>query len=598
MAHDTLFVVFMLFSPVAAGTEFRTDLRDIFLRVQLPCQCPLQEKSRTCTDGGTPVHRFSASRHTPIASIMLYSMFFNDTSSSVNKPAALLMTTYACLALGGIADSETKVQIDAGWVRGVTAQAVVSFKGIPYAAPPVGARRWRAPAPPASWANVRDGSAFGPGCPQMSSDTETARTSEDCLTINVWRPRRVSSQALPVMVWIYGGAFMAGASSLPMYDGTQLAAHSLIVVSFNYRVGRLGFFAHPALTRSAGPDEMLANYGFMDQIAALQWVKRNIAAFGGDPANVTIFGQSAGGASVDMLMLAPPARGLFAKAISESGFPRWGGKAMRGVADSAENDGVEFGMRNGISGDTFDAADRLRALPVDRVMLSTPIDEDRTWPAPIVDGKILPKNAAVLLAEGQVAAVPLLIGGTSCDASIYGDRYLSPFKFAEPNGQPFESLYAGTPRDAAVQALTDRIETEPVRFQARTHAATGQPVWVYYYDYRHSDEPRRSGDCAGTPHAAEIRYVFGTLSADSPFDLRRFTVNAEDRRLSRQLQEYWTAFAKHGDPNGTGRPRWPAFNQADELMMVFAPPGPVVRSHYRAAQLDWIGSKLTTPWVW
>jgi para-nitrobenzyl esterase len=276
------------------------------------------------------------------------------------------------------------------------------------------------------------------------------------------------------------------------------------------------------------------------------------------------------------------------------------------VADSAENDGVEFGLRNGISGETIEAAARLRALPVDQVMKSEPIDENRTWPAPIVDGKILPQNAAVLIAEGQVAAVPLLVGGTSCDASIYGDRYLSAFhikdssiEFAEPQGQPFESLYPGTPRDAAVEALTDRIETEPVRFQARAHADTGQPAWVYYYDYRHPGEPRQPGDCAGTPHAAEISYVFGTLGVDPPIPgVRSVTANAGDRRLSRQLMEYWAAFAKRGDPNGLGLPHWPAFNRADEPLMLFSPVGPVVRSRYRAAQLDWIESKLTTPWVW
>jgi para-nitrobenzyl esterase len=439
----------------------------------------------------------------------------------------------------------------------------------------------------------------------MASDS-ALRTSEDCLTVNVWKPRRTLPHPLPVMVWIYGGAFISGASSSPWYDGTRLATQGVIVVSFNYRVGRLGFFAHPALTRIAGPDEMLANYGFMDQIAALQWVKANIAAFGGDPANVTIFGQSAGGASVNMLMLAPPARGLFAKAIAESGFPRWGGKTLRGVPDSAENDGVEFGKLHGISGDSLETAARLRALSFDQVMQSEPIDDDRTWPAPIVDGKILPRNAAVLIAEGQVAAVPLLVGGTSCDASIYGDRYLSAFRikdssinFAEPKGQPFESLYPGAPRDAAVEALTDRIETEPVRFQVRMHADTGQPAWVYYDDYRHPGEPREPGDCAGTPHAAEISYVFGTLWVKPPiYGLRGFTVNAGDRRLSRQLMEYWTAFAKRGDPNGPGRPRWPAFNRADEPVMVFSPAGPAVRSRYREAQLDWMESKLTTPWVW
>ena len=496
------------------------------------------------------------------------------------------------------------VRTDAGPVNGVTAGHVASFKGIPFAAAPVGDLRWRAPAAPAAWTRVRDASTFGPACPQMSrvADWGAAHTSEDCLTVNVWKPARRALQPLPVMVWIYGGAFIGGASSRPWYDGTQLAAHGVLIVSFNYRVGRLGFFAHPALTKNVPPGEMLGNYGFMDQIAALRWVKNNIAAFGGDPDNVTIFGQSAGGASVNMLMLAPPARGLFAKAISESGFPRWGGKPLRGAPNSAEDIGVEFATQHGVTGDGSDAAARLRALPLDQVMESEPpADIDRTTPEPIVDGVLLPGNATVQIGAGHVAAVPLILGGTSCDASVYGDDYMAAFTFAEPKGEPFTSLYHGTPRDATVEALTDRIETEPVRFQARAHQSTGQPAWVYYFDYRHAGQPRQPGDCAGAAHAAEIPFVFGTLSAQPPFPgMTRPSpaASSADRRLSRQLMNYWSTFAKRGDPNGPGTPHWAAFEPEHEPTLVFAPDGPVMRAKYRAPQLDWIESKLTTPSVW
>jgi para-nitrobenzyl esterase len=539
-----------------------------------------------------------------------------DVAASAAPDTAIAATRIAsatpgtAVAAASAASAAPEVRIDTGGVRGHRANGVVSFKGIPFAAPPVGDARWRAPGPPSAWVDVRDGSSFGPACPQTAAATDKGRvrTSEDCLTINVWKPAhaRPSSGSLPVMVWIYGGAFIDGASSSPWYDGAALARQGVIVVSFNYRVGRLGFFAHPALTRAAAPDEMLANYGFMDQIAALQWVQRNIAAFDGDPANVTLFGQSAGGASVNMLMLAPPAQGLFAKAISESGFPRWGGKPLRGVADSAENDGIAFAMRNGISGETPETAARLRALPIEKVMDLGPMDENSLWPAPIVDGKILPKNAAVLIAAGRLAAVPLMVGGTSCDASIYCDRYLAAFRikdsanyFAEPSGQAFESLYPGAPRDAAVSALTDRIETEPVRFQARMHTDTGRPAWVYYFDYRHAGEARRPGECAGSPHASEIGFVFGTFDREPPFaGMQRLTPNADDRRLSRQMMGYWTSFAKRGDPNGPGAPQWPAFDRVHEPVLVFSAQGPVVRPHYRAAQLDWIESKLDAPWVW
>jgi para-nitrobenzyl esterase len=498
------------------------------------------------------------------------------------------------------AAARPEVRVGTGWVSGVAAAGVVSFKGIPYAAPPIGELRWRPPAPPAAWSGVRDGASFGSTCPQMSRSTDwTSSTSEDCLTVNVWKPQRHAAHALPVMVWIHGGAFISGASALPWYDGANLARHDVVVVSLNYRVGRLGFFAHPAITRTAGSDEMLGNYGFMDQVAALEWVQANIAAFGGDPKNVTIFGQSAGGSSVDMLMLAPPAKGLFAKAISQSGFPRWGGKPLRGVANSAEDNGVEFATQNHITGDSAQTAAKLRALPLRDVMESEPpIDIDRTTPEPIVDGRLLVGNAASLLIDGKLAAVPLMLGGTSCDASIFGDDYLASFTFAEPKGQPFESLYRGAPRDATVEALTDRIETEPARFQARAHKATGQPVWVYYFDYKH--EPRHAGECAGAPHAADIPFVFGNLAATPLPGMpdQRSRLTTADRRLSKLLMQYWLSFARRGDPNGPGRPHWSAFDLEGEPVMVISSKETAERLNYRKAQLDWIESKLTKPAVW
>jgi para-nitrobenzyl esterase len=374
----------------------------------------------------------------------------------------------------------------------------------------------------------------------------------------------------------------------------------VVVVSFNYRVGRLGFFAHPALTRTVGDGEMLGNYGFMDQLAALKWVQANIGAFGGDPGNVTIFGQSAGGSSVDMLMLTPLAKGLFAKAISQSGFPRWGGKPLRGAPNSAEAIGVEFAEGKHIVGETPDVAARLRALPAAEVMESEPpADIDRTTPEPIVDGTFLTGNAAALLAENRLAPVPLLLGGTSCDASVYEDDYMSAFTFAEPKGQPFETLYPGAARDATEEALTDRIESEPARYQARMHKMTGQAAWVYRFEYRHL--PRRGADCAGAPHAADIPFVFGTLTAERPFPEMsgpKGEINDADRQLSKLMIDYWTNFAKHGDPNGPGVPKWASFDESGEPVMVFSPTGPVLRLNYRKAQLDWINSKLTQPAVW
>jgi len=521
-----------------------------------------------------------------------------------------LLAVTALGALAGVAGPAHALEVSTkdGRVAGVTVEGVSSFKGIPFAAPPVGELRWRPPAAPVPWSGVRDGASFGPSCPQMSAFVDDATlakfageggVSEDCLTLNVWKPEPASSQPAPVLVWIYGGAFIGGASSKPLYDGAELARHGVVVVSFNYRVGRLGFFAHPALTKSAPPGEMLGNYGLMDQLAALNWIQTNIAAFGGDPANVTIFGQSAGGASVNMLMLAPQARGLFAKAISQSGFPRWGTRPIRAAENSAEDIGVEFASREGIVDDTGEAAARLRALPLKDVMTSDPpVDIDRTAPEPIIDGTFLPGNAPALMAAGRVAPVPLMTGGTSCDASIFGDDTLDLFTFAEPKGQLFTSLYPGAQEDAVVAAMTDRIETEPVRFQARAHDASRQPVWVYYYDYKHPGA-RRPGECAGAPHGAEIRYVFGNLSVVAPVPGISYSAEgASDRRLSRQMMAYWLAFAKTGNPNGPGRPRWPAFTRQDERVMDFSPAGPMARSNLRTRQLDWIASKLQGLSVW
>jgi para-nitrobenzyl esterase len=517
--------------------------------------------------------------------------------------AAVLAAWVTVAAIPGHAEPlRPEVQLSAGRLRGVLLNGVASFKGIPYAAPPVGERRWRPPAKAPAWSGAIDAASFGPACPQMSRVARwgTARTSEDCLTVNVWKPQAKPAHPLAVMVWIHGGGFLGGASGKSWYDGTRLARHDVVVVSFNYRVGRLGFFAHPALTKTTPPGEPLGNYAFMDQLAALDWVKVNIAAFDGDPANVTIFGQSAGGSSVDLLMLAPQARGLFAKAISQSGFPRWGGKPMRGAPNSAEDIGAEFAAAKHIAGDPAAVAAQLRALPVKEVMESEPpADIDRTTPEPIIDGSFLTGNAAALLGEGRLAAVPLLLGGTSCDASVYGGDYLSAFDFAEPKGQPFESLYPGTPQDALMEALTDRVESEPARYQARMHKATGQPVWVYRFEYRHL--PRHAGDCVGAPHAADIPFVFGTLSAHSPFPEMsgpRRAISSADRRLSNLLMTYWSSFAKFGDPNASGTPHWAPFDDPGEPVMVFGITGPTLQLNYRQAQLDWIESKLTKPAVW
>lgn len=238
---------------------------------------------------------------------------------------------------GAAAAASELVRIDAGHLRGARDGEVISFKGIPFAAPPVGALRWRAPQPVAGWSGVREAKSFGNACLQpparSAADALPVPLSEDCLYLNVWRPARASAR-LPVMVWIHGGSLVTGTASIPVQDGAALARRGVVLVSISYRLGRLGYFAHPALTREAADGGKLANYGLMDQVAALQWVRRNIAAFGGDPARVTIFGQSAGALSVQALMASPPARGLFQRAIVQSGYYRGSYPRLSGVRRS------------------------------------------------------------------------------------------------------------------------------------------------------------------------------------------------------------------------------------------------------------------------
>ncbi|HXA40319.1 MAG TPA: carboxylesterase family protein [Phenylobacterium sp.] len=305
----------------------------------------------------------------------------------------------AVLALAGLAApafAADTVKVAQGTLHGATAGPVASFKNIPFAAPPVGDLRWRPPQSPASWTGVRDATAYGPMCMQMRQVTPDVKQSEDCLTLNVWTPAGFKPGGkLPVMVFIHGGSFTGGSGSNAIYDGTHFAERGVVLVTVNYRLGRLGFFAHPALTAEQ-PGAPLANYGMMDNIAALKWVQANIAAFGGDPKNVTAFGESAGGILINDLMASPQARGLFAKAISESGFGRVPGLPMA----AAEKAGVAYATGLGVAGTGPDAVKALRALPADQLSKAT------GQITPIVDGKVMPEGPAAAFAAGRELKVP------------------------------------------------------------------------------------------------------------------------------------------------------------------------------------------------
>lgn len=436
------------------------------------------------------------------------------------------------LLLASPATAAPLVTIAQGTLAGSSADGIDSYKAIPYVAPPVGELRWRAPQPGPHWSGARDASAFGPICPQHATEGSVARAnlpqSEDCLTLNVWMPVQHDAARLPVMVWIHGGGFTQGAASLPRFDGAALARRGVVLVSFNYRLGRLGFFPHPALAD--------ANFGLLDQIAALKWIQRNIASFGGDPGNVTIFGESAGGVSVDMLMASPLAKGLFAKAISESG----GLFDPTTKIEDARKGALDFATR-------LDAKDlvALRAASV-AAILKADDDDD----GPVIDGKVVSEDPRDAFAAGRQAAIPYLTGSNSGEGAMlngdtswltkpFGDRLAAVRKLYDPVSDA----------EFAQQLFNDRFFAGPTDQLARA-AALHAPAYVYRFGFLNARAHARGE--TSVPHGGEIPFVFGfgPLAAFAP---------PQDIAVVDMMQLYWTNFAKAGDPNGSGLPVWPRF---------------------------------------
>ncbi len=490
-----------------------------------------------------------------------------------NRRGAMQFVAVLALVLGACAQpvmSQTppsagtpvEARIDSGTLRGREAGGVKVFKGVPFAAPPVGELRWRAPAAPAAWSGVREADQYGADCIQnrVSWDkTQSSQpTSEDCLTLNVWAP--AAATKAPVMVWIHGGGFVMGSGSQPIFDGAKLAARDVVVVTFNYRLGRFGFFAHPALTREAA-GAATGNFALMDQVAALEWVKRNIAAFGGDPSNVTIFGESAGGGSVNQLLLAAPARGLFHKAIAQSG----GGRdvlpllsAERAGKASAEATGVAFAAKAGVEGDDLAA---LRALPADKLRgkLDLLNQEADTYSGPMIDGVLVKEDAAAGFVAGRQAKTPYLVGANSDELG-----FLPGFLRGPMAGKTLKDMGGGDEIQAAYgaksafdeQLTSDVTFVEPARRLAGAQAANGAPTWLYSFGYV-PEAKRKSQKGAG--HATELAFVFGNLDAAGDF-----APTPADAAAAKLVGDYWTAFARTGDPNGGGRPAWPAYVRASD----------------------------------
>jgi len=537
-----------------------------------------------------------------------------DRTRAVSSVTRLLWCSLAALAtamgVGTAVLSQTQpvVRVESGELQGVVADGVASFKGIPFAAPPVGELRWRPPQPPAKWTGVRQAVEFGANCmqgrgggpppgagaragapaaqaaPPAPAPTPTAAPavqgpSEDCLFLNVWRPAEQTTRNLPVMVWIHGGGFTGGSGASPNTSGAQFAKQGVVLVSINYRLGRFGFFAFPALGRER-PDETKGNYAYMDQIAALLWVKRNIAAFGGDPNNVTIFGFSAGGVSVHSLLASPMARGLFHKAIAESGGSRDSVLTARPMrADgvdpnypvSAETIGITFAKSMGIEGTDQAALASLRALSAEQVVRGAPAQPGAAPPpetTPILDGKLITETAESAYKARRQPRVPLMAGSNSADTAGNRVRARTKDEFFARYGQWSAQAKAaydpdGTADLAAMvaQANDDFGQAEPARFAVNSFAANGSPAYRYRFSYVQTAMRERMR--TGTPHGGEIAFVFGTLAAPSP----------EDLAVSRMAQSYWVNFARTGDPNGPGLPNWARQVPGQDQIFEFRPDG-------------------------
>jgi len=489
----------------------------------------------------------------------------------------LSLIALAAAPPAGAAD-RPQARVAEGRLAGEWQDGLRVFRGIPYAAPPVGARRWRPPAPPAAWRGVREAAAFGAACVQPAYPAGSVYfepptpMSEDCLTLNIWAPAK--ARKAPVIVWIHGGALLRGSSAAPLYDGGEYAKRGIVFVSINYRLGVLGWLAHPALSAES-PEGVSGNYGLLDQIAALGWVKRNIAAFGGDAANVTVMGESAGALSVAYLLGVPRARGLFAKAIAES-------PNMRAVPRLRE---AAFGLPaaeatgSALAG-AVGAKDLAALRAVDAERLVQAALAARFAPQPTVDGAVLPAQLVDILDRGEQARVPLLAGFNSgevrsqralvpkapADAATYEagirQRYgdLAPaWLRLYPATDGDESLIAAT-RDAVYGWASERL--------VRAQAATGLPAYLYLFDHCYAAAQARDL-CAF--HASELPFVFGRADAGLPPNWP-VPADAADRALAGAMIDYWAGFARGGAPAAAGSPNWPAYGGAEAYMRFGARP--------------------------
>ncbi|HEX5377287.1 MAG TPA: carboxylesterase family protein [Phenylobacterium sp.] len=500
--------------------------------------------------------------------------------------AALL----ALVAAGQALAEAPKVRVSGGVVVGAEGPVAVAYRNIPYAAAPVGPLRWAPPAPAPAWTGERDGTVNGVSCPQpMRADgrpnygSANGPVSEDCLQLNVFAPKPASGvRAAPVMVWLHGGGNRYGAGWI--YDGANFARDGVVFVSINYRLGALGSFAHPALTAAAKPGAPLGNYSLMDQIAALEWVRANARAFGGDPANVTVFGESAGGGDILALLATPRARGLFKRAIVQSG-GGWG--APVGLA-AKQAQGVAIARALGLPDPT---ADQLRAVPADDLVAKASGDF-----GVFVDGRLLKETPAQAFARGRAADIPLMIGSNSGEDSLLAEEGApsAAATAAAPGPGGHAAAYAqglspavraAYPEEAAqgeaalgAAAFTDAAMGAPARWIAAQASRGRAPAWLYHFSYVGA---RFRPMVTRAFHTAEIQYVLEYWGRRTPLS----AVAPDDRAMATLMHSCWVAFARTGKPACVSGPAWPAYEPgSDQLMEFGAESG--VRTHFRKSRLD------------
>jgi para-nitrobenzyl esterase len=455
------------------------------------------------------------------------------------------------------------VKVTGGAVEGVSKDGIASFKGIPFAAPPVGELRWRAPQPVKPWQGVKKAHDFAPGPMQDKAFGASLGgpqiISEDCLYLNVWTGAKNPGEKRPVMFWIYGGGFGIGMTSTPTYDGSNLAKKGVVLVSVAYRVGPFGFLAHPELSKESGKGS--GGYGIQDQIAGLKWVKKNIAKFGGDPSNVTVFGESAGGKSVGFLVTSPMARGLFHRAISESG-----GAVAPPVLPLREAESQGKAYLSKLGADDIKTA---RALSAEKIQSET---KGMGNFKPVPDGETIAEDPYELFETGKFNDTPILVGTNSDDGGLFLSQKITSETFEQYIRNKYrlgvEEILKAYPH--ATDAEATRSAKDSIRefsFAWSTWNWAGfqsnngkNKAFVYYFDRRTPASPD------GSSHAAELPYVFDNLGKLSQ---RSVSDGSEDKVLSELITSYWINFAKKGNPNGPGLPVWPAFDEKEQKTLFF-----------------------------